>query len=90
MINYAWNCDFKVGDSRRGAQTCRFAAFSGNSGKLDGIGTKNQLIVGYSLRERPSDTRCFKPEANDIVPFKSAKNAAFSFYGIKFMSKGRS
>jgi transposase len=30
------------------------------------IGTENQFIVGYSLHQRPTDTRCLKPHLNKV------------------------
>nr|WP_235946871.1 hypothetical protein [Paenibacillus glycinis] len=30
------------------------------------IGTENQFIVGYSLHQRPKDTRCLKPHLKKI------------------------
>lgn len=30
------------------------------------IGTKNQFIVGYSLHQRPTDTRCLKPHLEKV------------------------
>ncbi|BFH59693.1 hypothetical protein PAJ34TS1_02850 [Paenibacillus azoreducens] len=30
------------------------------------IGTENQFIVGYSLHQRPTDTRCLKPHLEKV------------------------
>jgi transposase len=40
------------------------------------IGTENQFIVGYSLHQRPTDTRCLIPHLrkNEVVARKAAQN----------------
>jgi len=43
------------------------------------IGAENQFIIGYSLHQRPTDTRCLKPHLKTTgIPSFSASRPAKS------------